>query len=122
MPGMLLPLLLATSPGSRHPADAKKQPFCTRTSSKENNHIDQTQVSLAQSGMGLASVDQEWSWILPNLVVKDQVFFCHIITIIMVALYISLVTGRIPGFPDHFTQLVRLLRRYPLQSDQFLDL
>ena len=79
-------------------------------------------MSLAQSGMGLASVDQEWSWILPNLVVKDQVFFCHIITIIMVALYISLVTGRIPGFPDHFTQLVRLLRRYPLQSDQFLDL
>ena len=120
MPGMLLPLLLATSPGSRQPIE--KKPFCSRTSSKENNQIDQTQVSLAQSGMGLASVDQEWSWILPNLVVKDQVFFCHIITIIMVALYISLVTGRIPGFPDHFTQLVRLLRRYPLQSDQFLDL
>ena len=30
-------------------------------------------VTLAQSGMGLASVEQEWSWILPNLVVKDQV-------------------------------------------------
>ena len=94
MPGMLLPLLLATSPGSRHPADAKKQPFCSRTSSKENNHVDQTQVSLAQSGMGLASVDQEWSWILPNLVVKDQVFFCHIITrVILVNMVISVILG-----------------------------
>ena len=51
-------------------------------------------MSLAQSGMGLASVDQEWSWILPNLVVKDQVFFCHIITrVILVNMVISVILG-----------------------------
>ena len=32
-----------------------------------------TQVNLAQSGMGLASVEQQWSCLLPNLIVKDQV-------------------------------------------------
>ena len=35
--------------------------------------IMKTQVSLAQSGMGLASVEQQWSCLLPNLIVKDQV-------------------------------------------------
>jgi len=37
--------------------------------------LQEAQVTLAQSGMGLASVEQEWSWILPNLVVKDQAGF-----------------------------------------------
>ena len=35
--------------------------------------ITMTQVNLAQSGMGLASVEQQWSCLLPNLIVKDQV-------------------------------------------------
>jgi len=34
--------------------------------------LQEAQVSLGQSGMGLASVEQQWSCLLPNLVVKDQ--------------------------------------------------
>ena len=35
--------------------------------------IMMTQVNLAHTGMGLASVEQQWSFLLPNLLVKDQV-------------------------------------------------
>jgi len=35
-------------------------------------YLQEAQVSLAESGMGLGSVEQEWSCLLPNLVVKDQ--------------------------------------------------
>lgn len=34
--------------------------------------LQEAQVSLAGSGMGVGSVEQEWSFLLPNLVVKDQ--------------------------------------------------
>ena len=47
------------------------------------------QVSLAQSGMGLASVEQEWSCLLPNLLVKDQVVvdFAVIIGIVFIMVW-----------------------------------
>lgn len=35
-------------------------------------YLQEAQVTLGQSGMGLGSIEQEWSCLLPNLVVKDQ--------------------------------------------------
>ena len=48
-----------------------------------------TQVNLAQSGMGLASVEQKWSCFLPNLLVKDQVLLLVVIVIVIGIFLIS---------------------------------
>ena len=61
-----------------------------------NITITITQVSLGQSGMGLASVEQQWSCLLPNLLVKDQVFvvlvnFDVIIVIAFALTYVVLI-------------------------------
>ena len=50
-----------------------------------------TQVSLAQSGMGLASVEQQWSCLLPNLVVKDQVIIVNFANIIAIVIALTCV-------------------------------
>ena len=72
VPGLLLPLLPARGPGffSHTPIIPPKKLELPPTG--PGFHF-LPKVTLAQSGMGLASVEQEWSWILPNLVVKDQV-------------------------------------------------
>ena len=76
VPGLLLPLLPARGPGvfAHTPILPPKNLGLPQTG--PGFHLFQNfvqKVTLAQSGMGLASVEQEWSWILPNLVVKDQV-------------------------------------------------
>ena len=77
VPGLLLPLLPARGPGffSHTPIFPPKKLELPPTGPGFHFFLHNfvPKVTLAQSGMGLASVEQEWSWILPNLVVKDQV-------------------------------------------------
>ena len=74
VPGLLLPLLPARGSGFFRTLlflPPKKLGLPPTGFHLFQNFVPK--VTLAQSGMGLASVEQEWSWILPNLVVKDQV-------------------------------------------------
>ena len=77
VPGLLLPLLPARGPGFFRTLlfflQKKLELPPTVPGFHFFLHNFVPKVTLAQSGMGLASVEQEWSWILPNLVVKDQV-------------------------------------------------
>ena len=41
--------------------------------------------------MGLASVEQQWSCLLPNLVVKDQVIFVVVVDVVVVDVVVAVV-------------------------------
>ena len=66
--GCCFPSMSPTGPGSLLFSNNRIRPAIM------NITITISQVSLGQSGMGLASVEQQWSCLLPNLLVKDQVF------------------------------------------------